>query len=60
MKCYNCPFYRYYESESGTEYQCLLFGEWENEQQREEKGEIVGCTISRAAIEKYIKERKET
>lgn len=61
MRCANCPLYRYYSNEDGSFSECVLFGDdWEQPLHYEDKhGDVIGCYIEKAYIDKVAKERDE-
>lgn len=57
MKCENCPLFESWSNESDSGEACAIFGDaWDSQFQYEDKhGEVIGCYIEKAYINKVEK-----
>ena len=57
MKCENCPLFESWSNESDRGEACAIFGDaWDSQFQYEDKhGEVIGCYIEKAYINKVEK-----
>lgn len=57
MRCENCPLFESWSNESDSGEACAIFGDaWDSQFQYEDKhGEVIGCYIEKAYINKVEK-----
>ena len=61
MRCANCPLFQSWNNENDSGEACAIFGDdWGNRFQYEDKhGDIIGCYIEKAYINKIEKQIEE-